>query len=368
MDTANARLSQNYRVKAGVIHTLIHPNESISSWLIRAALDCGTDPLTFTGFYWEKHRLWTLDLDRGLDNIDPTIYDDIHTLSTQVQLSEHSLFRRLYPINLDETLAKGQVRWVIPRSARNRTHHIGQQYCPLCLDELPYLHNDWRLAWNFGCLKHNVILSDRCYHCGTLYQPHLLSAEKLYLNHCHQCGGKLEQGTIEMSCTEKMALQGINQVLEQNSGLCFGRKVSGKVWFDMLRYFLNLLRRAANKPNYVLAKFLDNLQIDVSSVCSPKTGLSFEQLPLGERINLLVNAYQILGMEMDSIRGAIHYCGGTQKTFMFEQPPDFWQELIALAPVGLNKARKRATIQNKSITTINRRWERLKRKLHLNTE
>lgn len=366
MGTTNKRLSQNNRIKKGVIHTPIYPNESISSWLIRAAFDCGTDPLTFTGFYWEKYRLWTLDLDRGLENIEPTIYDDVQALSGKIQLSEYSLFRRLYPINADETLAKGQVRWVIPRSARNRTHHIGQQYCPLCLDESPHLRNDWRLAWNFGCLKHNMMLADRCFCCGTLYQPHLLSAEKRHLNHCHQCGGKLEQGTMEMSLAEKLTLQGINQVLEKDSGICFGYKVSGKVWFDMLRYCINLLRRASDRPNHALAKLLANLQLDIENVCSPKTGLSFEQLPIGERTNLLVNAYQILGMEAGSIRSAMYLCGGTQKTFMFEQYPDFWQEFVALAPAGPNRTRKRTAPQNESITTINRRWERLKRKLHLN--
>lgn len=89
MGTTNKRLSQNNRIKKGVIHTPIYSNESISSWLIRASFDCGTDPLTFTGFYWEKHRLWTLDLDRGLENIEPTIYDDVQALSGKIQLSEY---------------------------------------------------------------------------------------------------------------------------------------------------------------------------------------------------------------------------------------------------------------------------------------
>ena len=139
-NTANKRLSQNYRIKSGVIRTPIHSNESISSWLIRAALDCGTEPLTFTGFYWDKLRLWTYDLDRGFEFIQPQIYSDIRTLSLggKVSLDTHSLYFELKRINGEKTLMKGQAKWVIPRSSRNRSHRIGQPYCPCCLDEIPY--------------------------------------------------------------------------------------------------------------------------------------------------------------------------------------------------------------------------------------
>lgn len=39
MGTTNTRLTKNYRIKSEVIKTPLYPNESISSWLIRSALD-----------------------------------------------------------------------------------------------------------------------------------------------------------------------------------------------------------------------------------------------------------------------------------------------------------------------------------------
>ena len=123
MGTTNAGLTKNYRIKSGIIRMPLYPNESISSWLIRAALDCGTEPITFTGFYWDKWRLWTYDLDRGFEPITPQIYEDITALSLnqQVNLTSHSLYSVLKPINGESTLIKGQAKWVISRGSRNRS-------------------------------------------------------------------------------------------------------------------------------------------------------------------------------------------------------------------------------------------------------
>lgn len=49
------------------IKTPLYQNEALSSWLIRAALDCGCDPLSLTGILWPKWRPWTLDIDQGLN-------------------------------------------------------------------------------------------------------------------------------------------------------------------------------------------------------------------------------------------------------------------------------------------------------------
>jgi len=43
------------------------PDEIISSWLVRAALAQGCDPMVLTGEIWPKWRIWTRDVDRFLD-------------------------------------------------------------------------------------------------------------------------------------------------------------------------------------------------------------------------------------------------------------------------------------------------------------
>ena len=66
MGTTNAGLTKNYRVKSGIIRTPLYPNESISSWLIRAALDYGTESSLFNGFYLVKWGRRLGVFDRGL--------------------------------------------------------------------------------------------------------------------------------------------------------------------------------------------------------------------------------------------------------------------------------------------------------------
>lgn len=42
------------------------PEESLSSWLVRAAMRQGCDPLSLTGAIWPSWRVWTRDIDREI--------------------------------------------------------------------------------------------------------------------------------------------------------------------------------------------------------------------------------------------------------------------------------------------------------------
>ncbi|MCI7353622.1 MAG: TniQ family protein [[Pasteurella] mairii] len=370
MGTTNAGLPKNYRIKSGVIRTPIQPNESISSWLIRAALDCGTEPLTFTGFYWDKLRLWTYDLDRGFEPIQQQIYSDICDLSLNgmVNLEAHSLYSALKRINGEQTLMKGQAKWVLPRSSRNRSHRSGQHYCSCCLDEAPYLRNEWRFAWYFGCLKHQTLLDAKCSCCGELYQPHLLSADKRQLNYCHHCGEMLNHHSDLLSETEIEILQTLDTVFTSDLGICFQKQVNSQEYFAILRYFINLIRRGAIvKSSHAIARFLEQLGISQGNLCQPKTALAFELLPIEERKNLLVNAVKILQLSSEAIIYAIQQSEITQKAFAFENYPSELDSLFKHAREGREVNRK--TIANKpkinSNLSLNRQWERLKRQLQI---
>lgn len=372
MGTTNTGLTKNYRIKSGIIRTTLYPNESLSSWLIRAALDCGTEPITFTGFYWDKWRLWTYDLDRGFEPITSQIYEDITVLSLnqQVNLVKHSLYYVLKPINGENTLIKGQAKWVISRGSRNRLFHVGQAYCPCCLAETPYLRSEWRFAWHFGCVKHQVILESKCPFCGELYQPHLLSAEKRYLNYCHQCNEKLQVVTTPLNASEISTMETLNNTFTTNSGECFGKRVDAQVYFAILRYFINLVRRAAiAKSTHAFSRFVEQCGISKAEICQTKTALAFEQLPVGERKSLLVNAVKILRLSNKDFIQAIRQSGITQKAFAFEHYPVELDILFKYAPKG--KTVNRKTITNKpktdSILSLNRQWERLKRQLNIAT-
>ncbi|MDN3436178.1 TniQ family protein [Pseudoalteromonas sp. APC 3356] len=373
MGTTNTRFTKNYRIKDSSIKTAIYPDESITSWLIRSALDCGTEPLVFTGFYWSEYRLWTYDLDRGFESIEPQIYTDITSLSINdsVKLQSHSLYSILYEINGENTFINGSPKWIIPRSSRNRIHHIGQFFCPYCLGEKSYLRNQWRLAWNFGCLKHNVLLKNKCNDCKTLYQPHLLSADNRHLNNCHKCGESLvTQQSTSLNQSQITALKKLNITFKKDIGSCLGHSVNKKTYFSVLRYFINLLRRAAIiKSTHAIALFIEKLNIKHEELCSPKTGLTFELLPLTERESLLINAFSIINLTKSEVVTAIEQSNITQKALSFEPYP---KELQLIFEHALNSKvaspKKTRKVSTESIAYISRKWERIKRKLHIDEQ
>ncbi len=370
MGTTNAGLTKNYRIKSGIIRTSLYLNESISSWLIRAALDCGTEPITFTGFYWDKWRLWIYDLDRGFEPIAPKIYEDIRVLSfnQQVNLANHSLYSVLKPINGEQTLLKGQAKWVLPRSSRNRSYRSGQPYCACCLEEASYLRNEWRLAWYFGCLKHHTLLETRCPHCGEPYQPHLLSADKRQLNHCHNCGECLSVVGKKFTEAEIEALMLLDCVFKTNLGYCFQQPVNAQAYFAILRYFINVIRRAAMvKLSHAIARFVEQLGISQTALCQTKTALTFEMLPIEERKHLIVNAVKILQMPRERLIQAIKQSGITQKAFAFETYPIELEIFFKHALKGKTVTRKTSlrSSKNSSVLSLNRQWERLKRQLQI---
>ena len=56
-------MTSQWAIRVPMLH-----DEIISSWLVRAALTQGCDPLVLTGDVWPKWRIWTQDADRFLDD------------------------------------------------------------------------------------------------------------------------------------------------------------------------------------------------------------------------------------------------------------------------------------------------------------
>ena len=98
-----------------------------------------------------------------------------------------------------------------------------------------------------------------------------------------------------------------------------------------------------------------------------KTALAFEQLPVEERKNLLVNAIKIQKLPSKDFIQAIQQSGITQKVFDFEKYPTKLDTLFKYTPEGKTVSRKTVTNKSKtdSVLSLNRQWERLKRQLKI---
>lgn len=212
------------------------------------------------------------------------------------------------------------------------------------------------------------MLESKCPCCGELYQPHLLSAEKKHLNYCHKCGEKLQIMTTLLNEAEIATMKTLDKVFTTNSGECFGKHVDAQVYLAILRYFVNFIRRAAiAKSSHAFARFVEQCGISQAEICQTKTALAFEQLPVEERKNLLINTVKILQLAYKDIVQAIWQSGITQKAFAFERYPTELDTLLKCAPEGKTISRKTITNKSKtdSILSLNHQWERLKRQLKI---
>ena len=64
---------------------------------------------------------------------------------------------------LDQTPTPGFARTV---SRRGWVFYAGSRYCPTCLADDGIWRSQWRLPLTFACLRHGVLLADRCARCN----------------------------------------------------------------------------------------------------------------------------------------------------------------------------------------------------------
>ncbi|WP_420869581.1 TniQ family protein [Cohnella ginsengisoli] len=65
------------------------------------------------------------------------------------------------------------------------------RFCPLCLGENRYHRSAWNLNWNTVCLKHGIMLKDKC-ECGRITSLH-----SVMINGCLSCGKALIRETAK---------------------------------------------------------------------------------------------------------------------------------------------------------------------------
>ena len=368
----------HYGVKPLAIHTPIYHDESISSWLIRVALNQGSEPLILTSYYWPKHRLWAHDLDRGLHFIDIEIYDQMAMLYGDITYNffSHSLDDYLYLVNTKHSNT-GIMPWTLPRSSRNRKYRIGQSFCPQCLENKDscYLKKDWRLSWCIGCLTHKTLLHSQCGCCGSLYQPHLLTQGYNDISSCHKCGTEVYANSDLMYMTNKQIdmQQRLCNIQVTGKGTFLGKTVSTHEWFMILRYFINLLRKSIScSKQHSLAFFIKDLGCDLNNISSPRTGLRFELLLADERLGLLELAYQIMQLTKETFESCLWKRKYTQNMFKFDsrvEHPQILENYFQLLPKILNCSNaKRKSTKFISHKAMAHKWERLKRQYNMMTK
>lgn len=351
------------------IHVAIQEDESLSSWLSRAALENGCDPLVLTGSIWPKWRVWTTDIDRGI----PTPKQgalilasglDVNSIQ-QAALSLDAILCSSHPLPLH-----GVWPWVLGLGARNRSYKGGVQFCPCCLaDDLkPYFRRHWRFSWVTGCLLHRVRLIDRCFQCHLPIEPHRLEAvNTTVLCICSSCGFDFRYSATEQALIGAMSFQSqAFRAMSKEAVADADQLWPPDQWFDTCRHLVMIIRRSTYLADSAMSRALADTGLDIRGIPSESLHLKLELLPVETREKLLACLDKLLsnieifaqnlklqGVQANSLMGRDHSLPPSL-ILLTEQLERIDRELV--------QPRKKIQVKPKSKASVLKAWARLKRK------
>lgn len=346
------------------------PDELFSSWLARAAIAQGCDPLILTGTLWPRWRIWACDADRGLS--DERAFALAEMSGIGVSTFEAASLRPTVAAIASGPLDSLAIwPWTLALGSRNRRRHGGLQCCPVCLqeDHIPYYRLRWRLAWHTGCAAHGVRLLDRCPSCNAPLEPHRLLATDATMAVCATCKHDLRGSATVAHARAALAFQhAADNVLTHGQGTYGADWHSAGRWLELSRYFVMLLRKAVRSESSRLAAFAKTLGVDVENMQPSATGLALELLPVEERTMFLAGAWGMLAAGSESFLAAATAASLPRSTLSERRhpAPEPVASLIEALP-GNYRSRTRATHSDaptpRSRQTVMRMFARLQRKI-----
>lgn len=344
------------------------PGESLYSWMVRAALAQGCDPLVMTGSIWPRWRIWTLDFDRGIDA------DKLRLLVKASGIASGSFEERFLREEAEKisghTLPDaGTWPWILTLGSRNRKRSAGMQYCPVCFATAePYLKRAWRLAWHTVCADHQVILVDRCWSCNALVSPHRLVAGCNNIAKCFNCAADLR-------CAEPFHGSRLahdfqcrsDAVLASSQGKFDGRDWSAHHWFNLARFFVGLTRYALRSETCGAFLALRELGLLTTPHQMPVYSVSLELMSPGQRVALFEKVSQLMSMPSADLARAFKAAGMSVNSLCAisaELPHPIQGLFNELSRRDHHTHRKGvASMKPKSKRTVDVMWKRLLRKM-----
>jgi hypothetical protein len=357
-------------MSAWAIPVPLLPDESLLSWLARAAITQGCDPLTLTGAIWPGWRVWTLDPDRGVS------LERLHALSEASGIPMVAFEAAALRADAERVVGhplpdSKSWPWILALGSRNRTRKGGQQFCPECLASgtKPFFRRHWRFAWQTGCTTHERQLLDRCDPCGAPVEPHRLLAEDKHLAWCARCKSDLRNAASLPASKDALDFQRMaDKAVVLGKGAFGNRLIPVSDWFATARFLAGLIRQACRRVTSKLADAIRSLGVHVNEHMLPATGLALELLTVAERQALLEATHHLfeLGPEVLilSFKGAgISAASLHDKRRPFQNP---LQEMIEFLPNGRRERRKpsvESVDRPKRKLAVLAAWARLQRKM-----
>ena len=309
------------------------PDETISSWLVRAALTHACSPRELTGWISPRWRPWMADVDRGVSE------GHLEALQHHSGI-EADAFRSaaLAPIasRIEGTTPHPRLawRWILTRGPSTARQQGTAQFCPQCLaaDRAPYYRISWRLAWHTTCSTHGVSLADRCPECGSAVLPHRLDEEAPHVATCAACGADLRGGKGVPSSPDALLFQEMaDRVVQGGEAMCLGKRVGTRDWFESTDFFASLVRRAARQPTRSLTTFLKILKVEPPSDVAPVPGARIDRLGCRDRQPVLEGVWRVVSAERGRFQDAVLE-SGVSRQGLFEKGQRIPQVVARFVP------------------------------------
>ena len=268
-----------------------HPDELLSSWLVRLARGHGLRVQTFCNLiFGNQLQVWNRDIDR----LGPSWIVDVlsERTGTPIKVARGTTLRSydgwLYPY----FRTSGPLQWITTLQMFHRTRQgFGMQYCPLCLyeDEDPFFRKAWRVAFITTCPKHHCMLRDRCRECGAGVafhrgdMGHFDGQHRDSIADCYACGASLASESVDAIETyDPKVLDWLSDLsLSVMSGGSKSQKVGSK---DVMRQMSVLLTSRFLKLR--LHTYVCNM-IDAPEMTLARGRISIETRTLVERHHLM---------------------------------------------------------------------------------
>jgi len=322
------------------------PGEIISSWLVRAALMQGCDPMTLTLAAWPKWRLWTQDADRFFDEAR---LDSICALSGlgKAPLKSATLFPIANEIYGQAPPEKAAWTWFVAPGARNTKRHTGIQYCPTCMksDSVPYFRRRWRFAWHTGCEVHGHALLDRCHACNAPVEYHRLRAEDNLITVCATCKSDLRAASVHRSQPDAQRFQLLaDDILRSGIGTFQEDAIVTAQWFELANYFVSLIRSAQRGENNPLNEFLRLVGVQLPETMPRHPGHRLEILSVNDREKLLAALFPLMSTSKLQFDEALKKASITQQCLASHRPatPSWIRITAASLPSDLRRKATRS--------------------------
>lgn len=219
-----------------------------------------------------------------------TSFDQWHHLHQRVSLSISDTASLIGPLP-----QSWQVASVLRGIATSDFNHINTRWCPLCLQDKPYLRGEWGLKLTCVCVKHGCYLQERCMHCNQTQLWHQANVMQ-----CSHCGTSLDHAVIKLATQEVIALQRAISAALGNKGAEIFPKLDTIAWLRLIRYFGQYAdTKQPRRPGQIAGLH----QLDVAMVCVQNVANLLAKWP---------NNFELL---LQNIQGSYPATPSLKKTF-----------------------------------------------------